>query len=162
MTINSEYYFNSKESSGAADHLQFTQGIKLPSHPSFEAPNIPPDISDISDEELMELYSQFVTYLNYITIQLATAEIDERMCEKRLARLQATKMGTVTEKTVSAAKARVASDPEVVVVLEELDQLYAYRKLVEGVHQNLDRNVSLASRELTRRTSKIQSGKRFQ
>lgn len=148
----------SVESVNAVARLEF-EGIKLPSHPAFEAPDLPSDISEVPDEELMELYSQFVAYLNYITVQLATAEVDERMCEKKAARKQAELMGATTDKTVSAAKARVASDPGVVVVLEELDQHYAYRKLVEAVHQNLERNVTLASRELTRRTS--QQGKRF-
>ncbi len=135
------------------------QGLYLPSAPEFDAPDIPMDISELSDEELMELYTQLVTYLNFVTVQLATAEIDERMAEKKLERVRAERMGTVNEKTVSAAKAKVASDPIVVVELEKVDELYAYRKLVESVHQNLDRNVSLASRELTRRTS--QQGKRF-
>jgi len=149
--------FASTESVDAAVSLA-KQGIKLPSNPDFAAPTIPSDLSDITDEELMELYSQLVAYLDFVTVQLAVAETDERMGEKRLSRLQASKMGTVTEKTVSAAKAKVASDPDVVLVLEEVDALYAYRKLVEAVHQNLDRNVSLASRELTRRTT---TGKRW-
>jgi hypothetical protein len=155
-----DYQLNSKESSVAAAQIHFQQ-IKLPSNPTFEAPDIPSDITELSDEELMELYSQLVAYSNYITVQLAVAEVDEKMQEKAIARKQAEKMGTVSEKTVAAAKAKVASDQEVVALLEALDSLYSYRKLVEAVHQNLDRNVSLVSRELTRRTSKTSTGKRW-
>ncbi len=158
--MTSYYSFSSEESAHASRRLR-GQGLSLPTPPVSEAPDMPADITELSDEELMELYSKLVTIQNFVTAQLAAAEVDERMCEKKAARLQAAKMGNTSDKTVSAAKARVASDPEVVVVLTELDSIYAYRKLVEAVHQNLDRNVTLASRELTRRTSSTPNGKRW-
>ena len=54
---------------------------------------------------------------------------------------------------VTLIKAQVASDDKVVDLEEQLMNMYAYRKMLETMQDNLERYYNLTSRELTRRTS---------
>ena len=54
---------------------------------------------------------------------------------------------------VTYARAQVAADPRIVALKDVVEEAYAYRKLVESLAANVERDASLVSRELTRRTS---------
>ena len=43
---------------------------------------------------------------------------------------------------------------------EELMRAYAYRKMVEVISNNFERDVSLVSREITRRTNDIRANRK--
>jgi hypothetical protein len=140
------------------------QGIDLPDKPEIRIPSIPEDITDLSDNELMDLFTEMTAWSDFIAAQVACASIDERAAARTLEYAEATAMlTTVTGKTsdrVAFAKAARMADPDVRELTEDLDAKHAYRKLVEVLAGNLDRDVNLVSRELTRRTSDYKNARR--
>jgi hypothetical protein len=131
------------------------QGIGIPDKPASTLPDLPEDITVMGDAELMTLYSEMVMWVNYIGTQLAAATVDEEAAKSHLEKLRA--IGAVknkTEKTVTAAKARVYEDDEFNAASTAHLTAYAYRKLLESRHNAADRNSQVLSRELTRRTAR--------
>jgi len=134
-----------------------TKGFKIPSKPSYDIPELPRDITELDDDDLMDLFVTLTTWNDYVAPQLAVAAIDERETDRLVSVLEATalinnwKGGTGDRVTI--AKAQIALDPKVAEAKQELDEKHAYRKLIETLLQNLERDAALVSRELTRRTS---------
>lgn len=144
--------------SRAAMDTLVAQGIREPKKPGYDLPELPRDLTSVGDEDLMVLYSEYTAYSDFVGVQVSCAQVDERSLEKRISSLESMKMlaskaNGGAEKLVTYAKAAVAQDPQVVKLKEELEVVYAYRKLIESLSNNLDRDSNLISRELTRRTS---------
>jgi hypothetical protein len=147
--------YANKQSQSAVDALAL-QGIAVPTKPDYDVPTLPADITDLGDEDLMVLYSKLTAYADFIAVQVSCAQVDERSYEKRLSALESQKMlkGTgKSENRVTFARAEVANDPEVIDLKDHIEELYAYRKLIEAMANNIERDTALVSRELTRRTS---------
>ena len=128
------------------------QGFVIPAKPD-DHPSIPPDITDLSSEGLMELFAQFVAWSDFANTQLGLAVIEEREAERRVTIAEAEAWKSLPKSSVSAAKVLVAADEGVVSALEELDAIHAYRRMVSEIASRYERDTSLISRELTRRTS---------
>jgi|SRR6185437_16145807 hypothetical protein len=130
------------------------QGFSLPDEPEFNIPELPPDITAINSEELMVLFGQFESWLSYVEVQLAAAEIDEKGEQTALdivsAGLQIDNKGKA--KTVSELKSIVMMDEGYARQEDKVSSAYAYRKVIETIYRRLDRAKFLVSRELTRRT----------
>jgi len=123
-----------------------------------EFPTMPKELTDLDTEELSHLFSSLTAWSNYIATQLSAAQVDERAAEKMLenasARLMVTRMGQkTTGERITAIKAEVAIDPKVLGLAEKVEESYAYRKMVEVMFYNLERDTALVSREITRRSS---------
>jgi hypothetical protein len=54
---------------------------------------------------------------------------------------------------ITAIKAEVSINPEIVELDNDYEEKYAYRKLVEMLLTNHERDLSLVSREITRRSN---------
>jgi hypothetical protein len=64
------------------------------------------------------------------------------------------RMGAQTKgERVTTVKAEIAIAPEVVALDNDYEEKYAYRKLVEMLLNNHERDLSLVSREITRRSN---------
>lgn len=130
------------------------QGFDLPDEPAKRMPVLPADITGLNAEELMVLFGQFESWLSYVEVQLAAAEIDEKAEQTALdvvsAGLQIDNKGSA--KTVSELKSIVMMDEKYGKQEERVSDAYAYRKVVETIFRRLDRAKFLISRELTRRT----------
>lgn len=147
------------QSSDAVDAL-IGQGIKIPAKPEYDIPSLPVDLTSVADQELMTLYGKLTAYADFVSVQVSCSQVDERSLEKRLSRLESTKMLAGTGKAASRvtfAKAEVASDPEVMALKDDVEQIHAYRKLIEAMAANIERDAALVSRELTRRTTNNRS-----
>jgi len=134
-----------------------SQGLDLWPKPDYEFPSLPHDVTELGDEDLMSLYTKLTAYSDYIAGQVACAQVDERDAEKQLSMLENKKMlasDGKLENKVTFARAQVAIDPEVAELKELIEEHHAYRKLIEVLHQNIERDAALISRELTRRTAK--------
>lgn len=132
------------------------QGIAVPKEPSVERPSLPEDITQIDDEDLMVLYTQFIAYSDFLNTQLACAIIDEKELERRANVAEASSMitlGANTKTTVTAMKATMEVSPEIKDIKIQHLQKYAYRKMLETLANNTERHGSVCSRELTRRTA---------
>ncbi len=141
----------------AADRLA-RQGLSLPERPEGDGiPDLPSELHALSDEALMKLWTALSGWSEYLTTQMAAAQVDERFAEKAVEKAQAKAMldgwtGKATER-VAIAKAKFLDSDESAALIEEHDALYAYRKLVETLSVNTEKKIALVSRELTRRTS---------
>lgn len=138
----------------AYDEL-LTQGLSLHPQPETEIPILPPDLTAIDDEDLMVLYSLLTAWSDFVSAQVSCAQVDERSAEKRLAHSENLLMIASGDRgdRVTYARAQVAAEPTIVALKDEIENLHAYRKLVETLSMNIERDASLVSRELTRRTS---------
>jgi hypothetical protein len=118
---------------------------------------LPSDISNVSSEELSNLFTKLTAWSNYVSTQLAAAQIDEKALEKKIEFHTNTLLVTRMKKsekgeTVTMIKAEISLDPTIVELEQSLLEQYAYRKMVEVVANNIERDISLISREITRRS----------
>ena len=150
------------DASQAAVDTMEAQGFILWDRPELEVPHLPADLTSLDDEALMDLWSVLVAWSDYTNGQLSAAQVDERSTERKLKFTESQLMvlkGAGSKASVTMLKAEIAVSPAIEKLEEELDGLYAYRKMVESIAQNLERDSSLISRELTRRTSGNQQRK---
>lgn len=144
------------KSKDAVEALQ-ENGFKLFAKPKGEIPKLPRDITDLNDDDLMDLFVQLTAWTDHLSSQLAIAAIDEREADRSVsvaesqAMLNNWKGGSGDRVTI--VKAQIATDPTVINLIKELDEKHAYRKLLETLYQNVERDSAVVSRELTRRTS---------
>lgn len=131
-------------------------------------PVMPKDISVYDSTELSKLFTELTAWSNFIAGQLAAAQVDEKYLENQKdmkeAKLFFQSDGEkVKGDTVSRVKAKVNSDETIIELSNNLMKAYAYRKMMEVVFNNFERDVSLVSREITRRTNDVRSlrGDRF-
>lgn len=136
------------------------QGLPFWDKPTTDVPDLPRDITSLSDEDLMTLFSELTSWMDYAYGQYAAAAIDERNAEKRYDRVFNLKFVAATLNATKAdriaiLKAQVMAEDEVVDAEDEKDKAYAYRKLVESIANNLERDAALVSRELSRRNNEF-------
>lgn len=128
------------------------------SKPSDEQVVLPPDITVVSSEELGGLFTRLTAWTDYITSQLVMAQLDERNAQKTLDynenMMLVRRMGAqVKGERVTTVKAQIAVDDKIVDLGNIYEEKYAYRKLVEMLKENHERDLQLVSREITRRSS---------
>ena len=151
------------EASAAAVQTLLNQNISMWPEQSKQ-PVMPKDISNLDGEELSELFSRLTAWSNFVAGQLAAAQVDEVFLEMKLesvrAQLLLTKGATKAKgDTVTLIKAQVNADPMIVSLEEKSMAAYAYRKMIEVVSNNFERDIALISREITRRTNDFRSRK---
>lgn len=136
----------------------FLNKFPLPDKPRGELPELPPYIDDMPDSDLMELYREFIAWGSYAKAELVIAEIVEERSANAHKFTESTKLieqwgeGNKGD-TVTLAKARRDTDPDVIKALEEYSQARAIRKLTESVFDRCERSAQVLSRELSRRIS---------
>lgn len=126
--------------------------------PMGDQVTLPEDITDISSEELGELFTRLTAWTDYISSQLVMAQLEERNALRQKDMLENTllikRMGSQTKgERVTTVKAEIAVHPDVVLLDDDYEQKYAYRKLVEMLLTNHERDLQLVSREITRRSN---------
>ena len=126
--------------------------------PADDQVRLPNDITDISSEDLGELFTRLTSWTDYIASQLTMAILEERAAQKKKDFLENTllvkRMGAqVKGERVTLIKAQISVDEEVIELDNEYEEKYAYRKLVEMLLNNHERDLQLVSREITRRSN---------
>ena len=118
-------------------------------------PQMPFDITDLDDLGVMRLWQEYNAYLAFILAQVTVAAMDETSAKKKLDLIDAeyTAKHTQPKMTVSAIKALVAVEEEVQDAEYTYEVKHNYRKGMEMLHTNVERDCAFISRELTRRTS---------
>jgi hypothetical protein len=134
----------------------FLQNFPLPKKPSGLLPELPRNIGDIGDFDLMELYTDFMAWLVFAKAQLVQAEITEERERNILEYLQSSVLieqwgDKAKGDLVTVAKAKRDVDPKIVDQIEIHMQKRAYRKLVDTVFDRCERGAQVVSRELSRR-----------
>lgn len=126
--------------------------------PSEEQVALPSDITSISSEQLGELFTRLTAWTDYISSQVVMAQLEERAALKKKDFTENTmlvrRMGAqVKGERITAVKAEISVDPALVALDNDYEEKYAYRKLVEMLLTNHERDLSLVSREITRRSN---------
>ena len=137
---------------------RFLHNFLLPEKPHGLLPVVPRNLGDISEIDLMSLYSEFMAWVNYTKSQLVSAEIIE---ERELNTFEYIKACTLIEQwgnkvkgeLVTIAKAKRDVEEKVQTQQETYTQARAYRKLVDTVFDRCERGAQVLSRELSRRIS---------
>lgn len=142
---------------------------KLPAveRPHDEFPELPMFLDSLTDSALMELYTKFINWGSYAKHELVQAEIIEERSANQQKFAEAT---TLIEQwgegakgdTVTLAKARRDTDPEVVAATNEYLEARAIRKLTEAMFERCERGAQVLSRELSRRISMSPSERRME
>ena len=130
--------------------------------PSEEQVVLPPDITDISSDQLGELFTSLTAWTEYIASQLAVAQLEERAALRKKDFAENTmlvkRMGAQTKgERITTVKAEVSIHPDIVNLDNDYEEKYAYRKLVEMLLNNHERDLALVSREITRRANDLRS-----
>lgn len=132
------------------------------SRPSFDRIELPSDITMLTSEQLGETFTVLTAWADFAATQLAIAQVEERAAVRRLSflenRLLVERMGAAAKgDRITLVKAQIAIDPDVQELSQEYEDKYAYRKLVEVMLSNYERDIALVSRELTRRSNDLRS-----
>ena len=141
---------------GAVDRIA-DWGLEF-AKPDLDQVFMPADITLLSSEQLAEKFTQLTAWADYIASQLAFATIEERAAQRQLDvmenKILVQKMATpVRGERITLVKAQVSVDERVLDLAQILEEKYQYRKLVEMMLSNHERDLQLVSREITRRTS---------
>lgn len=128
------------------------------SKPSSEQVELPADITQSTSEELGELFTRLTSWTDYIASQLAVAQLEERAALKKKEFTENTmfikRLGSQAKgERITAIKAEISIHPDVVSLDDDYEEKYAYRKLVEMLLNNHERDLALVSREITRRST---------
>ena len=121
--------------------------------PDFDIPLIPRDITIVSDERLMQLFSEYVQWQNYAATELAGYEVAEEEAEAAVRRLSAEGfvLGGGTGTKVTEVRAAIDASPQMERARQAVLNVYAKRKMTQVIFTNCERTSALISRELSRR-----------
>jgi hypothetical protein len=120
--------------------------------PGDHLPDMPPDITELTGQQLMILYGALQSWGEYAATCLQESRDQERRATGALRRATAEAMANVTgQKTVAGIKAIAALAPEVEKATEELEDTVSVRERFQLVCKDIDDRKSLCSREITRR-----------
>lgn len=131
-------------------------GLDLPK-PAYDQAILPPDITELSSEQLAEMFTILTGWADYMSSQLVQAQLAERDAlrksefaeSKALVRLTT---GAPKGTTVSLIKAQIDIDPDIQDLRDKYEEKYAYRKILEMMLNNQERDITLVSREISRRS----------
>jgi hypothetical protein len=126
--------------------------------PEIQQVTLPNDITTLSSEQLAEVFTQLTAWADYISSELAIAQIQERSAQKELDYMEnkmlVLRMGSqVKGERITLIKAQISVDPDIREASVDLENKYAYRKMVEMMLNNHERDLALVSREITRRAN---------
>jgi len=146
-------------------------GIVVPGRPKGEIPPLPPRVADLSDKSLMESFTLMTRWADYIGGLLALQEVDERYADSQYDFVWARVFSDTlvdaamvakarSDASVTKAKADTAMHPDVRAARTVKDNAYARRKVMQLMQANLERDISLLSRELSRRLGRAPAERR--
>jgi len=111
------------------------------------------DITVVSDDRLMQLFSEYVQWQNYAATEFALAEVQEERADAALRAEEAQQLVLInpTPGYVQATQAMIKATPSVQRAKEQALDAYARRKMTGVMATNCERTAALLSRELSRR-----------
>lgn len=126
--------------------------------PSQDQVELPEDITVLSSEQLAEVFTALTAWADYLASQAAMAMLEERAAQKALDleenKMLITRMGSAVKgERITLVKAQIAADPKIVELSQDYEDKYAFRKLVDMLLTNHERDIALVSREITRRAN---------
>jgi hypothetical protein len=134
------------------------EAVPIFGRPGGEIPDLPIELTTMSDDLLMELFSRYTAWQNYAAVEMSNAEVAEATADAnvRFTEAQAMVKGWGgTKDKVTVAKAEMTNDEDVVKARDQALGAYARRKLTQVIYANCERCVFVISRELSRRIGNV-------
>lgn len=132
--------------------------FNLPDKPEGQVPQMPWDIGDLTDDQLMALMSEFTGWANYLAVETANAVLEEEALEDQIRVIQAGI--TRTPGKIVAARAELEGTEEMIQLRRKFRVARHRRHLIEGIFDNCNRSANTCSRELSRRIASAPSQRR--
>lgn len=131
------------------------QGLVVNEGYGYNAPSLPSDITDMIEEHVMDLYSKYVAYLEFISLQRWCAEVDKVEAEKNLSLIKAKKKLELKSsgKALAMIDAEIEVDSDYQEKVNTLQELTNYHGLINIISERLSKDISLINREITRRVN---------
>ena len=131
------------------------QGLVVNEGYGYNAPSLPSDITDRVEEHVMDLYSKYVAYLEFISLQRWCAEVDKVEAEKNLSLIKAKKKLELKSsgKALAMIDAEIEVDSDYQEKANTLQELTNYHGLINIISERLSKDISLINREITRRVN---------
>jgi hypothetical protein len=131
-------------------------GLDLPK-PVYDQAVLPPDITELSSEQLAEMFTILTGWADYMASQLVQAQLAERDSLRKAELAESRALVTLTTgspkgTTVSLIKAQIDINPDIQDLRDKYEEKYAYRKILEMMLSNQERDITLVSREISRRS----------
>jgi Zn-dependent oligopeptidase len=127
-------------------------GFTPEERPEDTVPDIPEDITELTDQQLMQLMGAYTAWTVYAADRKAASLRDLRNAEKHLRYVTAlASVRATSERTVAGRKAAAQADPEVQQVETEVADAVDLAEAMDVVWENTKIKIQLASRELSRR-----------
>ncbi|MCA1783602.1 MAG: hypothetical protein ABR616_15770 [Dermatophilaceae bacterium] len=134
------------------------KGLKQPPRPEGDQIEVPLELADLSDADLMEELREHTEWTNHLGAELVNAEITEETAQTIFERMKTAKMlgmePSYKGETMTERKARAGLSDEVQEAEDEFLAAKAYRKLVLNLYESAERKASNISREITRRVGR--------
>ena len=121
----------------------------LPERPDGPVPKMPWDIGEVSDSQLMKLFSEFTAWANFLSVEVANAATAEEEVEDRIRYF--INGYIVASGKVQAARAEAEGTDDMKDMRTELRTKKHRRKLIDAMFENATRSATACSRELSRR-----------
>jgi hypothetical protein len=131
------------------------QGLSVNASYGYDVPNLPQDITSMSDEDVMDLYAKYVAYLEFINLQLWCAEVDmfEAENDKNLNKAKKKLELKNSGKAVAIIDAEIEVDSSYQEALTKHQELSNYHGLIKIISDKLLKDISFINREVTRRVN---------
>lgn len=135
--------------------LAAEQGLNVVYSYEYDAPTLPKDITDITEELLMDLYSRYVSYLDFINTQAWCAKVDAADAEKELDLEKARKKIMMKEagQAVALIDSHIEVDKDYIELQDRCQDLKNYHSLVQLISEKTLKDISFINREISRRIS---------
>lgn len=132
-----------------------TRGFHVSGLPQTELPAIR-DITQATDKELGRLLTVYTAWFSYANSQLALAQVDEMAARHMLDRLSQEAVVKAGGKTMTEKRLQADMNEEVMKNKMRLMECKSYNLVLQAHVEGLEKQLSLISREITRR-SRVES-----
>lgn len=141
------------------------RGIPLPSAPQGYQGEMPPSITELTDEQLGDLLNNIAQWLAYLDGQLAVADSERKTSEAdlefRRARIRiAVKSTTEKKMTVSDKDDLTLTDPRILDAQQRSLYCESIYSLMRAARNKAQQDWDTVSRRITQRGQEIERGKR--
>lgn len=127
-------------------------GFDKEERPDGYLPALPYDVTALSDQDLMILYSKFVNWSCYAAMRVVEARVNASAAKQNLNHSQATaSLNATMEKTVAGRKAYAAADTQVQADEDAYLRAASLVEALEAVYKNSESRLNFCSRDLSRR-----------
>ena len=131
--------------------------LEEPDRPEEDVPKLPAELAELTDSQMMSLFSRFTRWADYFSVLVALDEVKEKFAEDEVRRLEdlfmlANRPERPQSGELTMIKASMEGDAEIAAARQEFRVVYAHRKLIQVFFEAAERDAAVLSRELTRRT----------